>query len=296
MKLKDIGGVLKSAVTEFMKDDALTLAASVAFYTALSLAPLLLLAVWVVGLFYRDVQEQAVARAQETVGPQGAEIVRTILQNVSNRRQGTIAAIVGFATLLFSASGVFAQLQYSLNRIWNVKPRSDAAWWDWFRKRFRTLVMMGGIALIFLASIVAATALAVVHRYADSVLAVSWFWSTVNQVVPLLLYVFLFAMVFRILPDVDIQWGDVWFGAFITAVLFTIGRYLIGIYLGKSGTSSVYGAAGSLVALLLWLYYSAVIFFFGAELTQAFACARGRHIGPSKHAEWINPQDTCNQP
>lgn len=288
MPFKKIWTVVRTAAVEFISDDALTLAAALAFYTILSLAPLLILAVLVVGLVYSgNAQEQAVQRASEMVGPQGGETVRTILQNASQPKDSIIAAIIGFSLFLFSASGVFGQLQYSLNRIWGVRAKSDAAWWDWLRKRFWTLVMMGAIWGIFIASIVAATVLSVVQSRSQEVLEVPWLWASLNQVLPLLVFVALFALMFKILPDVNIQWKDVWLGAAITAILFVIGRYLIGWYLGRGTVSSVYGAAGSLVVLLTWLYYSALIFFFGAELTQAYGRARGVRLRPNRHAEWI---------
>lgn len=287
MKIGDIWRASKSAVSEFVKDDALTLAGALAFYTTLSLAPLLIIGVLIVGLVYRgDAQEQAVQRASETIGSQGAEIVRTVLQNASQTRRSIVAAIIGFGMFLFSASGVLGQLQYSLNLIWGVRARPDVPWWDWFRRRFWALVMMLVIGAIFVASIAASTALLAVENQLRDQLELPSVWRWLNGVVPLLVYVALFAMIYKILPDVEMSWRDVWWGAFITAILFSIGKWLIGWYIARGTISSVYGAAGSLVALLTWLYYSAVIFFFGAELTQAYAKARGADIRPGKYAVW----------
>lgn len=291
MKLKKAWEVLKSSVVEFINDDALTLAAAVALYTALSLAPLLLVAVWIVGMFYTgNTQEKAVEEAAETVGSQGAEVIRTVLDNASDPGQSIPAAIIGIGTFLFFASGVFAQLQYSLNRIWNVKARPDAPWWDWLRKRFWTLVMMAVIAMVFLASIVASAALSMLQRWWGDAISMPLLWRTLNIVVPFLIYILLFAMVYKLLPDVQMPWSDAWIGALITAVLFAAGKLLLSWYIGRGTTGSVYGAAGSLVALLTWLYYSALIFFFGAELTQAIARQRGERIRPSRHAQWIDPK------
>ncbi len=283
---------IKTAVADFSDDDTMTLAAALAFYTTLSLTPLLLIGIWGASLVWgRGAEDEAANRAAEVVGPQGAEIIRTVLSNASKPTAGIIAAIVGFATFLFSASGVFAQLQYSLNKIWKVQPRPDAGVKGWLRKRLWTVVMMAVIGAIFLASLVATAVLAAMKEHLKDIINSSVFWWAINTAMPFLLFVLLFAMIYKILPDVTIRWGDVWIGAFLTALLFAVGRYLIGWYIGRGGTSSIYGAAGSLVVLLTWLYYSAVIFFFGAELTQAYARQRGSRIEPSEHATWTRKED-----
>jgi membrane protein len=281
--------VLRTTFSEFIRDEALLLSAALAFYTALSLAPLLLIAVWVLSWVYSgEASEQAIQRAQEAGGPQAAHIARTVLANAHQKGQSTAAAIIGFGTFVFSASGVFGQLQYSLNRIWNVKARADAPWWDWLRKRLWALVMLAVIGVILLASVAATAILAIVQHRMEGMIRWPWLWWGLNLAIPFLVYVLLFAMIFKILPDVRIHWSDVWWGAVLTAILFVIGRQLIGWYIGRGATTSVYGAAGSLVALLLWLYYSAVIFFLGAEMTQAIAHVRGKRIQPSRYAEWAH--------
>lgn len=289
--------VIRTTFSEFIKDEALLLSAALAFYTALSLAPLLLIGVWVLSLVYSgEASEQAIRQAEEAGGPQAGEVVRTVLANAHQKGQSTAAAIIGFATFLFSASGVFGQLQYALNRIWNVKARSDAPWWDWFRKRFRTLVMMAVIGGILLASVAATAVLAIVQHRMEGVIRWPWLWWGLNLAIPFLIYVLLFAMVYKILPDVEIRWSNVWWGAVITAILFVIGRQLIGWYIGRGATTSVYGAAGSLMAMLTWLYYSSVIFLLGAEVTQAIAQVRGERIKPSPHAEWAGSQQVDARP
>ena len=288
MRGRRVRRVLKSSVREFIADDAMALSATLAFYTALSLAPLLLIAVWVLSLVYSgEASEQAIQRAQEAGGPQAAEMARTVLANAHHKGQGAAAAVFGFVTFLFSASGVFGQLQSSLNRIWKVKARADAPWWDWFRKRFRTLVMMTAVGIILLASVAATAVLTALEHWMEGLFSWPWLWWNLNLAIPFLVYVLLFAMVYKILPDVQMAWSNVWWGAIVTAVLFVIGRQLIGWYIGRGATTSVYGAAGSLVALLMWLYYSAVIFFLGAEVTQAIAHVRGARIEPSPYAEWV---------
>jgi membrane protein len=273
-----------AAVKEFIEDDAMTLAAALAFYTALSLAPLLLIAVWGASLIWgRGAQDEAAARAAQVVGPQGAEIIRTVLGNASQPAQSRFAAILGFGLLLSSASGVFAQLQYSLNRVWDVRARSGMPLTAWLYKRLWTLVMLLVIGAIFLASIIASAVLAGL-RGSLSGLHLGWLWGGLNTALPLVLFTLLFAMIYKILPDARTQWRHVWLGAIITTILFMVGRYLIGWYLGRGTISSVYGAAGSLVVLLSWLYYSAVIFFLGAELTQCYARQCGNGGEPAEDA------------
>lgn len=293
MAVRKTWGVIKSAFTEFSNDDALTLSASLAFYVALSLAPLLLVTVWILSIVYggQTAQEHAIQQVQQQAGSQAGELVRTVMANASRKKgQSLAAAIVGIATFVFSASGVFAQLQYSLNRIWNVRARADAPWWDWFRKRLWTLVMLAVIGAIVLASVAATAVLSGIQHEMQGFLQWPGLWWALTVAVPFVIFILLFAMVYKILPDVRIDWRNVWWGSFLTAVLFTVGKYLLGWYVGRGTISSVYGAAGSLIAFLTWLYYSALIFFFGAELTQAIARARGDRIMPSRHAEWLDPQ------
>ncbi len=292
MPFRRVWDVIQSTFRGFVKDEALLLAASLAFYIALSLAPLLLIGVWVLSLVYSgDAAQQAIQRAEEAGGSQAGEVVRTVLGNVHQRGQSIAAAIVGFGTFVFSASGVFGQLQYSLNRVWNVRPRPDAPWYDWFRKRMWTLVMMAAIGAILLASVAATAVLSFLRHRMEGMIRWPWLWSSLNLAVPFLVYVLLFAMIYKILPDVQIRWRNVGWGAAITAMLFSFGRHLIGWYIGRGTTASVYGAAGSLAAPLLWLYYSAIIFFLGAEITQAIARVRGERIQPSPHAAWIDHQE-----
>lgn len=285
MRLREIWGVVKKAVGDFIEDDVLTHAGALALYIALSLAPMLVLGVWIASLIWgHGAQVQAAQEASRVVGSQGAQIIETVLTNASRPAISSAAGLIGIVFLIFWSSGVFAQLQYSLNRIWEVEARPGSGVWDWLRKRVWTLVMVGLIGLFVFASLIGTAALSVVQSHFQDVLRVAWVWWLLNEMVPLLLFMMFFAAIYKILPDVSISWGDVWFGAIVTTVLFMIGRYFIGLYLGRGTVISVYGAAGSLMALLMWLYYSTLIFFFGAELTQAYAKMRGSRIVPDAHA------------
>ncbi len=241
--------------------------------------------VWIASLIWgHGAQGKAAEQISSVVGPEGAQVVKSVLTNASRPNVGSGAGLIGIVLLIFWASGVFAQLQYSLNRIWEVETRPGAGVWGWLRKRAWTLVMVALIGLFLLASLIGAAMLAGMHTWLKGLVKAGWAWWLLNETVPLVLFVLFFAAIYKVLPDVKIEWRDVWFGAVVTAVLFLIGRYCIGLYLGRSTITSAYGAAGSLMAVLMWLYYSTLIFFFGAELTQALAQVRGAMIVPNTHA------------
>lgn len=271
--------VLKEAVKEFGRDQAMIFAASLAFYTALSLAPLLLVLLAVVGLMGPEAQEYLVNQIRNVVGPQAAGAINTVIGNLSSDRgAGRLSVIIGGVTATLAATGLFIQLQTALNHIWDVKVKPGQAFIGWLRKRFVSLLMVAGIILIAFAALFVSAAIEMVFGE-DNML-----WQWVNIGVSLLVFILLFAMIFKYLPDVKISWHDVLIGAFCTAILFVIGKWGIGHYLGRSSVGSAYGAAGSVVVLLVWVYYAAVIIFFGAELTQVYARRFGKKIQPDKHA------------
>ncbi len=282
MSLRNGFKILKSAAVGFSNDDAMTLAGALAFYAALSMAPLLMILLAVTSLLGPNVQKQVVQQVQNVSGEQAGSVIGQIVQRGSQQPSaGLITAIVGFVVLLFSASGAFVQMQHSLNRIWNVEPKSGGAW-PWLRKRVLSLILILGIGLILLISLGVSAALNMVFAGTNAYL-----WQIANAIGMLIIYTLLFALIYKVLPDVQIAWKDVWWGAIITGILFEIGRYVIGLYLGRSGVGSPYGAAGSLVALLVWIYYASIIFFFGAELTQSYAAFHGRQLRPDEYAEQI---------
>ena len=289
MNVKSGFGLLKETFVEWKEDDALELGAALAYYTIFSLAPMLLVVISIVGLIYgrEAVQGQIVGQIQGLVGRQGAEAVQTILAN-AGRNQGTgiWATVVGLVTILFGATGVFVQLQSSLNRVWDVQVKKDLGVVKGLVKaRIAAFGMLLGIGFLLLVSLIVSTVVAAAGAYANRLFpGAEVLIKILSFALSFGLATVLFAMIYRFLPDVKIQWRDVWFGAAVTALLFAVGKYLIGLYLGNSSVASTYGAAGSLVVLLLWVYYSTQILFFGAELTQAWARRQGSHIQPSKDA------------
>jgi membrane protein len=282
MSIKRGYRMLKASLADFSRDDAMSLAAALAFYAALSMAPLLLIFLAVSSLLGPDIQKQMIQQMQSVVGERAGSVIGEIVQRGGQQRStGWVSAAVGFVALLFSATGAFGQMQHSLNRIWDVRPKSTGLWL-WLKKRLLSLLLILAIGLVLLVSLGLSTALNLMFAGTGS-----YAWQIVNAVGMLILYTLLFALIYKILPDVEISWNDVWAGAIITGILFEIGRFLIGMYLGRSSVASPYGAAGSLILILLWTYYTSIILFFGAELTQTWATFHGRRLKPEPYAEEI---------
>lgn len=269
--------ILKETIKEWQKDKAPRLGAALAFYTVLSIGPLLLIVIAIAGLAYGEeaVGGHLVAQIEGLVGYEGARAIQSVIANSSGKEEGITATLIGFATLLFGATGVFLHLQDALNTIWNVKPSPKSGWKSLVIGRLISFAMVLCIGFLLLVSLVISAGIAAMENFfgaysADFLPLVQ----LVNSAISFGVVTLLFALIYKILPDTEIRWRDVWFGAAVTALLFTIGKYGIGLYLGKSSVGSAYGAAGSLIVVLVWVYYSAQILFFGAELTQVYARRR----------------------
>lgn len=279
--------LFEQAYGDWSEHKASRLAAALAFYTALSLAPLLVIVVAVLSLVFGDdaARGQIVAQFQGLLGPQGASAVQSVLASSRGTGSGVVATIIGTLVLLVGASGVFGELQGALDTIWNVKPRPGQGLRGFMKERFFSFTMVMGVAFLLLVSLVVTAALSAMGKFFGAHLGLlPVLWQMVNLVVSFAVTTGIFALIFNVVPDVRVPWRDVWIGAVFTAALFTLGKYLIGLYLGRSSATSAYGAAGSLVAILIWVYYSAQILFFGAELTQAYAKRRGARIVPMRNA------------
>ena len=271
----------KDLVAQTMADEVLMRSAAVAFYAALSLAPIVLLFVTITGWLGESTREQMIAAVSRTVGERPAEIIRTVATEADEETDGGGWSLaISLIVILFGASGVMAALQRGLNRVWNVKPDPGAGVRNFVRIRLISLGMVVAIGFLLLVSMIATTVVAMI------VPSSGWLWSLVTLAISVLVFVLLFAAIFKVLPDVRIGWREVWMGAAITAVMFAIGKHLIGLYLGNTGVAGPYGAAGSLLVLLVWVYYSAIIVFIGAEATQILARETGTAIKPDRHAVW----------
>jgi membrane protein len=290
--------LLKQTVSEWMEDKAPQLGAALAFYTALSIAPLLVIALAVAALVFDEeaARGQIVREMQSMVGAQGAEAIEEMIASASKPTEGIIATLLSVVILLFGASGVFGELQQSLNTIWEVKPKPGRGIWGIIRDRFLSVAMVFGIAFLLLVSLLLDAALSslttMIGRLPESY---EWFSEAIHLGVSFVVITLLFGMIFKYLPDVKIGWRDVLLGAIITAILFTVGKFAIGLYLGHSSMASSYGVAGSFVVLLVWVYYSAQILFFGAELTQVYANQYGSRIVPSENAERVTEKTRAEE-
>jgi membrane protein len=285
--IRELWSILKSTVEEWYDDDASRLAASLAFYTTLSLAPLLLVSIAIAGLvFGEDVARGHVStEVGGLVGERGAEAIATILENAKDTSQGVIAALVGAVVLLFGASGVFAELQAAMDIIWEVKPKEGRGVWGVVRDRFTSFTMVVGVGFLLLVSLVVSALMsAMTSRLNVALGAVALVAQIIHIVVSLGMTTVIFGLIFKVVPDAKIRWRDVWIGALATSIFFTVGKLLISLYLGRSTVASTYGAAGSVIVILVWVYYSAQLLFFGAELTQVLTRRWGRVIEPADGA------------
>ena len=274
MKVEPGVSFLREVASEWSKDNALSLGAALAFYTLFSLAPLLLLIIAIVGLAFgrAAAQGEIVARVAGAVGPEAATVIEGMIKSASTPASGVLATLVSLATMLFGASGVFGQLQTSLNQIWGVTAGRRRGVRGMVRQRLASFSLILGIGLLLFLSLLVSAVLAGVHELlVEHVPALSGLLQPANFLISLLMITALFALIFKMLPDAHMRWGDVWPGAAATALLFTVGKTLIGLYLGRTGRTSVYGAAASLVVLLLWVYYSAQILLIGAEFTEVYS-------------------------
>jgi len=288
MAVRNAWDVAKATVNEFVDDDAATLAAALAYYTALGLSPMLVLLIWLATFAGEDMQQRVVAELQGLVGPQGGQALKAVVDNADATPQlGTIAGIVSLVTLLFSVSGVFGQLQAALNRMWDVKaaPVTSNGTWIWIRKRLLSLGAFLSVGFLLVVSLaVTAFVEGWTERLRQGLPGTAFLWQVVTFGVSLVVSAALFALIFKVLPDVKLGWRDTAVGGIATAILFSIGRWLIGLYLGRSSVGSAYGAAGSLVVMLVWVYYASLVVFLGAELTQVLARRHGKHVEPEEHA------------
>jgi len=287
---------LKQTFQEWLQDKAPQLGAALAYYTVFSLAPLVLVVLAIVGVIFRDDPAGAWDKITEQIGyfldPSAVQVVQSIAQKVSQPGKSTLATVIGVALALVGASGVFGQLQDALNTIWGVKAKPGRGIWGFLRSRFLSFAMVAGICFLLLVSLAIEALLKAFSHYVQSVLPGGIVIAlTVYVVFDFAVVVLLFAMIFKFLPDVEIQWRDVGIGAVMTAILFGIGKWLLGFYLGSGAAGSAYGAASSLITLLLWVYYSSQILLFGAEFTQVYASRAGRGLKPAKYAVRVETKE-----
>jgi membrane protein len=288
-------GLFKATAKEWNDDKCPQLGAALAYYTVFSLAPLVLVLLAVFGLIFgssEQAREKITDQLRYLIDPSGVKVVQDIAANAAEPKGGILATIIGIIIGLFGASAVFGQLQDALNTIWGVKPKPGKGIWGFVRARFLSFAMVGGVCFLMLVSLTVESLLRGLNAYLQGILPGGHFLAlAIFFVFDLIVIILLFAMIFRYLPDVKIGWRDVWLGAALTAVLFAIGKFILGLYLGSGAAGSAYGAASSLITLLLWIFYSAQILLFGAEFTQVYANAYGSHVKPQEHAIMVERRE-----
>jgi membrane protein len=288
MTIKRVIAIIKATFKEWGEDKVPLMAAALAYYTVFSLAPLLLIAILIAGAFFGEeaVRGEIVGQIQNLVGKQGAEAIQTMLQNTQkNEGQGVFATITGVFFLLLGASGVFGQLQDALNIIWGIKPKPGRNLKKFLQTRFLSFAMVFVIGFLLLVSLLLSAMLTAISLFLSHLLpALEVLAEPINFIISFGIITLLFASIYKFLPDAVIPWRHLWIGAIVTSLLFTIGKTLIGFYLGNSSFSSTYGAAGSIIVILVWIYYSAQILLTGAEFVQVYAKMTGNPIRPAKYA------------
>lgn len=287
MRKNSLLELLKSTMSEFVQDNCMRVSAALSYYAIFALPPLLILIVAICGLFFdtSDIEGRVAAEMATVIGADGAERVKAMIHSADMSEKSTLMSIVGVLALLFGASGVVVQLQGALNDVWEVQPDPEAGGvWNFVTKRILSVAMIVGIGFLLLISLVLTT---IASMLSESILP-SGMSTTVTQIASFLtgflMTTLLFATVFKFLPDVKIPWKETWLGAIFTSTLFTIGKFVIGLYFANSSVGSAYGAASSVILLLVWIYYSGIIVMLGAEFTQAWAKIYGTDIEPSKDA------------
>lgn len=296
MSFTSLWTVLHRAWTGFNEDKASRLGAVLAFYAVFSIAPLLVISIGIAGLVFGQERAEAQIKQQvsELVGPEGGQAVETMVRSAGQPGSGILGTVLGVAMLVIGASFFFGALKDALNTIWGVRPRPELGWWVFVRDNLLSFSMVLGVAVLLLVSLVISAALSAIGSLFGD-LQTSGLGMVVQLVIDLLILTPLFALIYRALPDARIAWNDVWLGAAVTAVLFIVGKFLIGLYIGQAGVASAYGAVGSLAVLLLWLYYAGQIFLFGAELTKAYAVEYGSAVVPKVNAEAVTAEARAKQ-
>ena len=310
MRAREMSGtlwmLLSKTAMKWWDDNVPRLSAALSYYTVFSIAPLLLMATAVGGLIFSEaaVQTELFDQIRDLIGPEGAKAIQHLIEEARKPQDGVVATAVSLVAVMVFSTGVFAELQSSLNWIWRTQAGNDAGVWSFVKDRLLTFLLVLGVGFLLVVSLILSAGLAAMGKFFGHLLPVPELaMQLLNAGISFLIFTLLFAMMFKLLPHATIAWKDVWLGAVVTSLLFTVGKSAIGIYLGKSGIASAYGAASSLAVILLWVYYSALMFFFGAEFTFVYATELGslrgltssaasQHCEPplpsTAHASWID--------
>ena len=292
--LKSIFALVTQAASEWIDQGISRQGAALAFYTFFAIAPLFIIVLAIAGFWFgaEAARRELFSQVSGLVGSDGGEAIQALVSAAHKPEAGAWATAIAVATLFVGATGVFVQLQDALNSIWGVRRKPGRGVRDFIRDRLLSFALIVGIGFLLLVSLVLSAGLSALGNFMVGLLPVQeTLWQGINFVISFGVITLLFAMIFKVLPDVKIAWGDVWIGALLTALLFNLGKYLLGLYLGRSSVTSAYGAAGSLVIVLLWVYYSAQILFFGAKFTQIYSTRHGSHLEPVTGAKAVTLEE-----
>lgn len=295
---KDAWGLLKVSVSEWSSDKAPSRGAALSYYTIFAMPPLFMIAIFMASLVFdpSSVRTQIFSEVGGLIGKRSAAAIEAAMTAQYESNKGLLATAIAVVTLIVTTTGLFIELQDALNSFWGVEPKPGHGFKVFVRMRLLSFAMVVGIGFLLLVSLLVSTALAVVSKYLNLLMpGVGILSVIISGAVSFAVITVLFAMIFKVLPDVKIAWRDVWVGAVVTSLLFTAGKFLLGWYLGRSTTITAYGAAGSVVLVLLWVYYSAQIVFFGAEITKVYANRFGAHLQPADYARWASASETGKQ-
>ena len=291
MRIREFGLVLKRAGAACVKDDTLTFGAALAYYSVFSISPLLIIALSITHFFYKGESVGYIENEMaELIGANAAKVIAGTIESVNQSRHGFAASVVGVATLLIGASSVFVQLQTAMNRIWGVKAKPGHFVKDLLKQRLVSFAMVVGVGFLLLVSLLLSAALAAGTGYFSYLLPAGHSFWYVSDILTFAMVVVVFAAIFKTVPDVHVNWPDVWMGALLSAILFTAGKFGIGFYLGRGGVGSAFGAAGSVLVILAWVYYTSQILFFGAEFTKSFAELYRSSISPIQGAHAVSEE------
>ena len=289
--------LLKQAVSEWIDQDVPRMGAALAFYTFFAISPLFVIVLAIAGFWFGEqaARRELFSQFSGLVGSEGAEAVQALVSAAQKPRTGAWATVIAVVTLFVGATGVFVQLQDALNAVWSVRREPGRGLRNFIKDRLFSFALIVGIGFLLLVSLVITAGLSALGTFRVGLLpGQEAIWQGINFVVSFGVITLLFALIFKVLPDVEIAWRDVWIGAIITALLFNVGKLLIGLYLGRSSVSSAYGAAGSLIIVLLWVYYSAQILFLGAKFTQVYSNKYGSHFKPKAGAEEVTLREVIS--
>lgn len=291
--------LVRQTTLEWMAQDVPRLGASLAFYTIFAIAPLFVIVLAIAGLWFGEeaARRELFNEVSGLVGSEGREAIEALVSAANQPKAGAWATVAALATLFIGVTGVFVELQDALNTVWGVRRLPGRGFHRFVKDRLLSFALVVGMGFLLLVSLVLSAGLSAFGKFLDGLLpAQEVIWQGVNFTVSFGVITVLFALVFKVLPDVKIAWRDVWIGAVITALLFNLGKLLIGLYLGRSGITSAYGAAGSLVVILMWVYYSSQILFFGAKFTQVYANEYGARLEPTSGASIVTTQRPAGAP